>query len=348
MATRGPNQLREKNNRLQRQILGHDAYGEKRMDAPGMVDIAQLQAGQNGFRTDFEGFVNNSSYVRRNMIAVLMEAPRGFQHLPQPEQWVATLKSLIELQANSIEGLNSTLSVEFSEVAVGGAGEMQEDITNVTRERSTPTFTWTEKYGKPINAFLSGWITNLMMDPITKVPNVMTRSGDKPTDILPDYTSCTVMFIEPDPTHTRVVHAWLSTNMMPKTAGETVGARNLTTAGETVEYSVEFTALTQEGLGVQLLAQRYLDEMNMAAVNPNLKPAFINHIESDIIAEDSGYHDHLDRASKISVQNDVDPNTPDHVGTQFQGQDGFSQSDAKDPEMGHANGKSGYRNNGAY
>lgn len=347
MANRGPSQVRD-NNRLQRQILGHDAYGEKRMDAPGMVDIAQLQAGQNGFRTDFEGYVNNSAYVRRNLIAVLVEAPRGFQHLPNPEQWVATLKSLVELHPNSIEGLTSTLTVDFAETTVGGAGEIQEDIANVTRERSTPTFTWTEKYGKPINSFLTGWITNLMMDPITKVPNIMTRSGAKPTDILPDYTSATILFIEPDPTHTRVVHAWLSTNMMPKTAGEVTGSRDLTSAGESVEYSVEFTSLTQEGLGVQLLAQRYLDEMNMNAVNPNLKPAFVDKIEADIRAEDSGYHDQLDRASGISVQGGSDPNTPGHVANQYDSVAGDTAGNqqATDPDMGHR--KTNYRQNGSY
>tara|TARA_B100000929_G_scaffold279165_1_gene255966 strand:- start:936 stop:1976 length:1041 start_codon:yes stop_codon:yes gene_type:complete len=346
MATRGPNQERS-NNRLARQILGHEAYGEKRMDAPGMADIAQLQAGQNGFRTDFEGYVNNSAYVRRNLIAVLVEAPRGFQHLPNPNQWVATLKSLIELHANSIEGLTSTLTVDFVENAVGGAGEMQEDISNVTRARSTPSFTWTEKYGKPINAFLEGWITNLMMDPITKVPNIMTRSGSKPTDILPDYTGCTILFLEPDPTHTRVVHAWLCTNMHPKTAGEVTGSRDLTAAGESVNYSVEFTSLTQEGLGVQLLAQRYLDEMNMSAVNPNLKPAFVDQIEQDIIAADSGYQDQLDRASSVSVQGGSDPNTPGHVANQYDSVAGDSSTDAKDPDMGHK-GSTSYRTNGAY
>lgn len=345
MAERGPDQER-KNNRLERQILGHDAYGEKRMDAPGMVDIASLQAGQNGFRTDFEGYVNNAAYTRRNLIAVLVEAPRGFQHLPNSEQWVATLKSLVELQPNSIEGLVSTLTVDFAETAVGGAGEMQEDITNVTRERSTPTFAWTEKYGKPINSFLTGWITNLMMDPTTKVPNVMTRSGDKPTDILPDYTSATVMFIEPDPTHARVVESWLCTNMMPKTAGEVTGNRDLTTAAETVEYSVEFTSLTQVGLGVDLLAQRYLDEMNMNAVNPNLKPAFVDQIEADIRAEDSGYHDQLDRASGISVQGGTDPNTPEGVAEQYSSVAGDTNSDAVTPQMGHQ--KTSYRENGAY
>lgn len=344
MANRGPNQERT-NNRLQRQILGHEAYGEERMDAQGMTDIAALQAGQNGFRTDFEGYVNNSSYVKRNMIAVLVEAPRGFQDLPKSDQWVATLKSLIELHPNSIEGMTSTLTAEFAETTVGGAGEIQEDVSNVTRERSTPTFAWTEKYGKPINAFLTGWITNLMMDPITKVPNIMTRKGDKPTDILPDYTSATVLFIEPDPTHTRVVHAWLSTNMMPKTAGEVTGTRDLTTAGETVEYSVEFTSLTQEGLGVQLFAQRYMDEMNMNAVNPNLKPAFVDKIESDIHAEDSGYQDNLDRASRTSVMSN-DPNTPNGVSEGYEGDAGDSNIDAADPDMGY-HSRTSYRENGA-
>jgi hypothetical protein len=318
---RGGSQTRTvRNNKLERHILGDEAYGEKRMDSNGMVDITILQVGQNGFRTDFEGFVNNSAYVRRNIIAVLVEAPRGFQHLPQSQFWVATLKSLIELHAQTIEGLTSTLTVSYVENAVGGAGEMQEDLQNVVRERSTPTFTWVEKYGKPINAFFEGWITNLMMDPITKVPNIMTRNDPqkRPTDILPDYTSCTVLFIEPDPTHTRVVSAWLSTNMMPDTAGETVGSRDLTSPNDSTVYTIKFTALTQQGLGVQLLAQRYMDEMNMSAVNPNLKPAFVQHIEEDIVAEDSGYQDQLDRASTISVQaSGANPGTAGLVKSQY-------------------------------
>jgi len=313
---RGVNQTRSiKNNRLTHHIVGDDGYAEKHMDANGMVDISLLQVGQNGFRTDFEGFVNNSSYMRRNIIAVLVEAPRGFQHLPNPNLWVATLKSLIELHAQKVEGLTSTLKVDYSEVAVGGAGEMQQDIKNVTRERSEPSFTWIEKYGKPINAFFTGWITQLMMDPITKVPNIMTR-GDKskrPTDILPDYTSMTVMFIEPDPTHTRVVQAWLSTNMMPDQAGEVVGSRDLTSPADTTEYTIKFTALTQDGLGVQLMAQRYLDEMNMSAVNPNLAPSFVSSIEADIKALNSGYQDQLDRASYISVQDNVSQSTPHNL-----------------------------------
>lgn len=264
-----------------------EAYSERHLQP--MVDISEPSAGQNGPFTNFEGYVSNSTYVRRNLIAVLIEAPRGFDHLPDSDKWRKTLKALVELQADSIEGLTSTLTADFVEHAVGGAGEMQEDISNVTRARSTPTFNWTEKYGKPINAFLTGWITELLMDPISKVPGVVTRAlqngentgnntppGPTP-DMLPDFTGMTVLFFEPDPTHTRVIHAWLCTNMHPKTAGEVVGNRDLTSAGESVQYSVEFTSLTQEGYGVRLYAQRVLDEMNENAINPNTMPAFVEN-----------------------------------------------------------------------
>lgn len=281
-------------------LMGESEAFNKDRNTP-MVNIAKLESGQNGRATQFDGYVSNANYVRRNLIAILVEAPSGFQDLPNGDKWVATLKSLVELHAQSIEGLQSTLTAEFTETAVGGAGEMQEDISNVTRARSTPTFTWVEKYGKPINAFLGGWITNLLMDPITKVPNVVTINPTAPTDTLPDYTGATILFFEPDPTHTRVLEAWLSTNMHPKTAGEVVGSKELTAGGETQSYSVEFTALTQHGAGVREFAQRYLDELNRSLVNPNLTPAFVQAIEADVKAAEAGYANQVDKMSQEAL-----------------------------------------------
>lgn len=287
--------------RLKDTILGTEAFGAQSQNPDGIVDISQLQSGQNGISTNFAGYVSNTAYVRRNLIAVLVEAPKGFQYLPNPERWVATLKSLIELHANSIEGLTSTLTVEHVEEAVGGAGEMQETLSNVTRERSTPTFNWTEKAGKPVNNFLTAWITMLMMDPETKIPSVMALAGEKPTDVLPDFNSMTVLFIEPDPTNTRVVDAWLSTNMQPKSAGEVIGTRDLTVGGELTQYSVPFSALTQTGEGVRKLAQTYLAEMSKTGVNPNLSEAFVQGIEEDIKASDAGYADSVAAKAQQSL-----------------------------------------------
>ncbi len=276
--------------RLTKTLLPENAaFAEGHTDR--MVNLAV--GGQNGFLPDPKSYVSNAAYVQRNLIAILLEAPRGFKDLPNPEVWTATLKNLVELHAQSIEGLTSTLTVEYVENAIGGAGEMQEDISNVTRARSVPVFNWPEKYGMAINTFLNGWIVNLIGDPETKVPRVMNITKDTPDsapiDLLPDYTGMSVLFIEPNPTHTKVVSAWLSTNMMPKSSGECTGKRDLTAGGEQLSHSIEFTAITQVGAGVDAIGQAFLDRMNLTGVNPNNIPAFVSALTADVSDTGNGF-----------------------------------------------------------
>lgn len=77
--------------------------------------------------------------------------------------------------------------------------------------------------------FHQGWITNLMMGPDTRFANIATLSGitsmSQPPHMLADMYSVTMLFIEPDPTHTRVVKSWLVTNMYPAGAGDILGSR---------------------------------------------------------------------------------------------------------------------------
>lgn len=276
---------------------GFNQYGQ----APA-VDIRK--GGQMGHAPVFDSYVSNASYIRRNLIAILIEAPRGFQDLEDPEYWVATLKNLVELAPLTIEGLNQTLSVEHSENPFGGAGEMQQDITNVTRQRSTPSFTWNEKYGRSVANFLNGWTLNLIMDPETKYPRVV-KLANRPVDLLPDYTGMTVLFIEPDPTHSKVVTSWLSTNMRPNgTVAEIQGRRELTAAGDKTDYTVEFTALTQVGEGVDLLAQEFLDRMTLTGANQNLRQAFITEIDADVEAagaDGNGYSEQMEEIAAAAV-----------------------------------------------
>ncbi|QVD49097.1 hypothetical protein LUCX_27 [Xanthomonas phage vB_XciM_LucasX] len=278
------------NTRLQNAILGPNSAYAQATQAP-MLNLEV--GGQQGPMTDFTGYVSNSAYVRRNVICLLVAAPRGFRDLDNPEIWEQTLKSLVELHAKSIEGLNSTLTVEHVENAVGGAGEMQQDLSNVTRARSTPTFVWTEKYGQPVRAFLEGWVTQLMMDPITKGPAILS-TGRRPSDLLPDYTGATMLFFEPDPTFTKVTKAWLCTNMRPTNQiAENTGRRDLTQAGESVDYTVEFTSLTQVGAKVTEFAQSRLDAMNLTGLNPNLQNAFVTAIDPYVSGADNGYTEQL-------------------------------------------------------
>ncbi len=288
------------NSRLQNTILGSRAYG-----AASSAPMVNLQPfGQMGPMTDFVGYVANSAYVRRNIICQLVAAPRGFRDLDNPEVWEQTLKSLVELHAKSIEGLQSTLTVEHVENAVGGAGEMQQDLSNVTRARSNPTFVWTEKYGQPVRNFLEGWVQMLLMDPITKAPGIIA-TGRRPDDLLPDYTGATMLFFEPDPTFTKVTKAWLCTNMRPNNqVAQNDGRRDLTQAGESLDYSVEFTALTQVGRRVDAFAQQRLSAMSLNGMNPNFQNAFVSSIDPYVRDTDNGYAEQL---RKVAVSGNTQP-----------------------------------------
>jgi hypothetical protein len=234
--------------------------------------------------------VSNQAYVRRNLICLLVEAPRAFSLLPNPDAWVATLRALVELHPLSIDGLQATLEVDFAESPVGGGGNMQEDFTDVKRARSQPVFKFNEKYGMPVANFFSGWIQYLMMDPDTKFANIASL-GNAPTDMLADQYSASMIFIEPDSTHTTVVKSWLGTNMMPKTSGEITGRRDLTQAHETPSYDIGFTGIFQYGLGVDAFAQRLLDGISLTGANPHLRPAFVQNITADVLAARKGYQD---------------------------------------------------------
>ena len=258
--------------------------------------------GQQGYMPDYTILDSNANYVRANLICVLIAAPAGFKDLPDSEAWIGGLKAMVERHATRIEGLRSTLNVEWQETALGGAGEMQQDVSNVTRERSEPAFTWPEKYGKPFKTLLSGWIYNLMQDPNTKVPMVVTRGLAKRIDMTPAYRGATMLFIEPDVTHTRVVEAWLSTNMMPNTSGPIEGSRDLTAGGELNEIQVTFSAITHYSLGVNEYAQKVLDSLALTNANPMQAPAAFDSVSADVAKHTNGYADQIEAANNSYIK----------------------------------------------
>lgn len=255
-----------------------------------MVDLRN--GGQNGYTPDLTSWVSNQAYVRRNLICLLVEAPTAFQNLDQPDYWVGTLRSLVELQALSITGLNMEWTIETSDAnPVGGGGQVQEEFTNVTVQRSNPTFRWNERYGLAIYNFLTGWVRYCMMDPESKVASVNTIPGNAVPDMLADRYAATMAFIEPDPTHTKVNKAWLCTNMYPKNGigGSLGGQRELTQGGEIGTLDVEFSCLAQQGSGVIAFCQQLLNSINITNANPYNRQAFVQAINANVTAQSQGY-----------------------------------------------------------
>jgi hypothetical protein len=254
----------------------------------------------HGFIPSYKAYVSTAHHIRKNLIAVVINSPRGFNDLPEPQRWHAAFKAIIEEGSIRISGLNATLTVDNAETAYG-SNEMFQDPTKVNRQRSTPTHTHVEKYGKPYNRFYTGWITYLIGHPDTGVPAISQIAGTQPADLLPDYIGATVLYFEPDATHTKVVEAWLCTNMRPNTAGPVEGSRDLQAPGQTIEFDVEFTALTQHGLGVKQFAQQIFDEILQTGLNPNRIEAFTNAIDADVKRGEYGYAEGVKRAQAETI-----------------------------------------------
>jgi hypothetical protein len=264
-------------------LLNNQAYS--RGASQPMLNPAY--GGQMGYSPDLTEWVNNAAYVRRNVICLLLEAPRFFQLMPNPQKWVQTLRGLFERHPLTIEGLNRTLEVSTTPTPVGGGGEEQEEVTDVKRSRSTPSFAYWDKYGMPIRTFFHDWIQYGLMDPDTKFAGVGTLSN-YPTDMLPDMYSATAIFIEPDPTHRQVVQAFLTTNMFPKNSGEIVAGRDITNALQMNQITIPFSGITQTGLQVNAFAQTLLDSLSITNANPYTAPAFFDGISADVAAQVQG------------------------------------------------------------
>lgn len=246
-----------------------------------MLDITY--GGQLGWNPVLKEWTSNQAYVRHNIECILLEAPRLFTLLPNPEKWVSSLKAMVELHARTIEGMNASLTVTTDDHPVSGSNEVQQEVTNVTRERTVPTFTFIEKYGRPIQTLLQYWIEYGLMSAETKFALAGTLDN-APEDLLADWYSMTCLFYEPDPVHRKVSKAWVCTNMYPLGTGEIIGRRDLTSASEILTLNVEFSSIAQVGLGVDLFAQKILDSINMRRSNPHLAPSFIDNISSDVAA----------------------------------------------------------------
>lgn len=260
--------------------------------------------GQQGATSDPKRWVSSASYTRQKLIAVLVEAPSHMMLMDNGEDRVKMLKSLVEVMATSITGLTSKLDVNFGEHKVSNAGEVHHTATKVNRAVSVPSFVWPEKEGKAVYNFMNQWITELIADPETGHPGLITKeswAADKP-EFLPDAISMTVLFIEPSRDLSKVTSAWLSTNMIPKTSGEDEGKRVIGEDNEVVEHTIEFSSTTQIGDHVDKLAQTYLDELTVKGFQPAALAASYDEVNSNVKAGDNGYVNKVEETSKSAVE----------------------------------------------
>jgi len=243
----------------------------------------------------YDEWISNAAYIKRNLIPVVMSYPKFMSSMPEPDKWKASFKSLIELHPETIDGLSSGLTVDTDQHPVGGGGEMQDEVTNVTRAVSNITYTFKEKAGKSIQKFLDYYIRYGILDPDVKKPLVMQymKNLDAVGGMyLPDMYTFTVMFIEPDISMTTVVDAWLCTNVFPTSNGDRTAKRDIHSAGEMLDLSIEFKSITLNSESVLTLADKILAKLTVLNKVPDLDLVLpTDSINPDIAKATTGFND---------------------------------------------------------
>ena len=130
---------------------------------------------------DILKWVSNEPYYPRNLLAFVIR-----NGIPETEEgstvMVDTVRTLIELHPLAITGLSTAFDINAPAL-------------------KKVTFKLTERYGRPIDTFITWWYA--------KFQSLWSRGqgGDEGT--------IDVMFVEPDPTHTKVTHAIFMYHMRP-------------------------------------------------------------------------------------------------------------------------------------
>lgn len=251
------------------------------------------------YTPDLANYTQNALYLKRKLICVVLNTPLGFDLLPNPELLHGSLKAVMEVHSKSITGITSSLQLEYAESQISGEGGMIRDISNSTRAQSTPVHVVQERDGKPVARLIDDcWILNLLMDPNTKRPRVLSISNEV-VDLLPDKTSMTCLYFDTDRTFRNVSEAWLITDMRPENGTVVEGTTDIAAGSETLEHSLSFNGFQMVGQHVLALAQRELDRLNEAGLpNPDLAPAIMDERSPAMKTAETGYVEEAIAASE--------------------------------------------------
>lgn len=248
--------------------------------------------GEDGRRA--EEWVNSTSYIKQNMIPILLRYPKFFDYMPDAKYWIAGYKALIEEHCSSITGLQSGLTVTTEDTPLGGGGETLEEPTGVTRAKSSINTTITDKAGRTVQRLLNMIIRYGIQDPDVKKP-LVSQMIDVMNDLQGIYTAdmyaSTILFIEPDLTQQVVMNAWLCVNVFPKSDGDNTGMRDLKSPGSKNDLSIEWAATTMNNHPVFELAQTILSELSVLEQSPDyhiLPP--VDNIDPAVAAIDYGFN----------------------------------------------------------
>ena len=252
-------------------------------------------------------WMHEQSYMPRDVIPIVIQLPRMFDLLPNSTDWKAGIKAFVETHSKKIEGLNSSLTVETSERELGLSGANFREVTDVKREATSVVHTVDERVGNPFEILLDVWIRYGLLDPDLKAP-LITRIAN--SDLLPkawtaDWSTMTVLYIEPDVLLRKPVRAWLVSNLFPDANPDILGSKDKTAgrAGKEMSITLGGFSIPSTNRIVKSLAETVMSNLELYTLDPEeiLIPA--NSVDSSVatIADTPIYYEGVNSGTSVTA-----------------------------------------------
>lgn len=254
-----------------------------------VAPVDPMMGAQFGFMPNFRDTPSSTLYARKPMISIMLAYPLFLDALPGGDILKQHFKVIHEEHPLSIEGINMTMTPDYQKVAHGGAGQQLSHLTNMMLAESAPSFSFQERAGKLYTFFYDYWFRMGGMNPETKFSEMVhaIERSQLPDMPLENWFSMSMLHIEPNPFGTKVIEAAITHNMMPASGVPREMTRNLPEGDTTLQFSMEYTAVTESNAAVRAIAQEYLDTVSLYGVSPNNRQASFDSIHPDLLTAGS-------------------------------------------------------------
>lgn len=212
----------------------------------------------------YGGWISNTPATTGIVHAVLIDYPKFFDMCGSEAatKLKGMLSALVSTHAEVIEGINDTTTLEYSDDAkIGYTQESVQQVIKAAMEVTSPSMTFTEKYGLPIRKLLTFIQRYGIADVYTQNNLAFLLPDYKKTPWLSNMQSFAIMVYETDPQGTIVTNAQIVANMMPMSTGEFVFKKDISSSKEVKKYTIQFTGFGIRGNDVITKAQTYVDAM---------------------------------------------------------------------------------------
>lgn len=261
-------------------------------------------------------WMHDQQYLKRDLIPIVISVPKMFELFPNTDSWKQAVKAMLEVHAKTIDGLNSSLSVNKTDKELGLSGAKFEEVSDVTRESSSVAITVDEKYGNPFEILLDVWIRYGLLDPDLKAP-LITRIASEdllPNVWSPEWYAMSAIFIEPDVLLRKPIHAWLVNNMFPDANPDITGKKDKNSGrdGKTISITLGGFAIPHTNKRVMKLAKQVLTNLELWNKDPEDMLLPVDKIDESIANVDGVniYYDGIKPGTDSNAQGVTGSATP--------------------------------------